>query len=134
MAFVQGDNVVSLFGVSKEVTLWDPEAGKAAHVMYGHTDGARRVAYSADGKVVASGSRDETVRTWDVQSGRPLATFRGHKGYIEGLAVSPDGRWVASSHEPREATKLRRGEANSFKQSPGEVKVWAPRTAQNGGP
>ncbi len=128
VAFVH-ENVVSLLsGVVKEVTVWDPEAGKAAHVLYGHTDGARRVAYSADGKVLASGSRDETVRTWDAQTGRSLATFRGHKGFIEGLAVSPDGRWVASSHEPREATKFRFQQPNSYKPAPGEVKVWDAHT------
>jgi WD40 repeat protein len=126
VAFVQGDNVP--LGSAKDVTLWDPEAGKAAHVLKGHTAGARRVAYSADGTVVASGGRDATVRTWDVHTGRPLATFRGHIGYIEGLAVSSNGRWVASSSEPPELTKSRFGKAHAYKPAPGEVKVWDAHT------
>jgi WD40 repeat protein len=127
LAFVEESTMV-LFRPVKAVTLWDPAAGKAAQVLGGHTDSARRVAYSADGKVLASGSRDQTVWTWDVQTGRPLAIFRDHKGSIEGLAVSPDGRWVASSHEPPELRNLRFGQARSYKPAPGEIKVWDART------
>ena len=128
VAFVH-ENVVSLLsGVVKEVTVWNPEAGKATHVLYGHTDGARRVAYSADGKVLASGSGDETVRTWDVPTGRLLATFRGHKGYIEGLGSVPTAAGWPRRTSLREATKFRFQQPNSYKPAPGEVKVWDART------
>ena len=127
LAFVEGDNKVSLFGAISKVSQWDLATGKAAPSLNGHTNGARRVAYSANGKVLASGARDETARTWDAETGQPFAVFRGHKGWIECLAVSPDGRWVASSSEPPELTKARSGQG-PFREIPAEIKVWDART------
>jgi WD40 repeat protein len=46
----------------------------------GHTDGVTSVAFSPDGKTLASGGKDRAVRLWEVATGKETAIFKGHKG------------------------------------------------------
>jgi WD40 repeat protein len=60
------------------------------------------VAFSPDGRRLATGGERNTVKIWDVQTGEKLQTLEGeHSGEVYALAFSPneDGRWIASAGE-----------------------------------
>ena len=56
------------------------------------------VAFSPDGKWVASGGWDQSTRVWDVLSGREVSRLN-HAGPVSGVAFSPDGKWVVSGSQ-----------------------------------
>jgi WD40 repeat protein len=57
---------------------------------------ALRVAYSPDGKVIATSSAAKTAALWDAASGKKLFTLRGHTDFVGGLAFSPDSSRLAT--------------------------------------
>jgi WD40 repeat protein len=59
------------------------------------------VAFSPDGRRVASGSFDKTVRVWDADTGAELARLDGHGNTVNSVAFSPDGRRIASGSYDR---------------------------------
>src|SRR5262249_50857860 len=74
------------------VCLWSPETGKLVRELVGHEGWVLAVAFSADGRRLASASYDETARLWDVAGGRELRRFAGHEEAVSGVALSPDGK------------------------------------------
>jgi len=64
--------------------------------LKGHTDQVWGVAWSPDGKTIASASYDHTVRLWNANTWMPIATIRGFSDRVNTVAYSPDGRMLAS--------------------------------------
>src|SRR5438067_777201 len=69
---------------------------KLRATLKGHTEAVTSVAYSPDGKTLASGSGDKTIRLWDVQWGKERATLKGHRDYVPSVSFSPHGKTLAS--------------------------------------
>jgi WD40 repeat protein len=62
-----------------------------------HSDSVYGVAWSADGKTLASASRDKTIKLWDATTSKLLKTLTGHSDGIIGVAWNPDGKTLASA-------------------------------------
>ena len=61
-----------------------------------HTDWVNAVAFSHDGKTLASCSQDKSIQLWHVQSYKHIRTFTGHEDGVNAIVFSPDGRTLAS--------------------------------------
>src|SRR5437588_12273568 len=65
------------------------------HFTYqGHSDYVSAVAWSPDGKRIASGSGDHTVQVWDATDGSHVYIYRGHSAAVSTLAWSHDGKYI----------------------------------------
>jgi len=67
----------------------------------GHWSALQGCAISADGRVAASASFDQSLILWDVTTGTALRVLRGHQGAVNACAFSPDGRQLVSASSDR---------------------------------
>src|SRR5262249_29118746 len=72
--------------------------------LKGHNSVVRSVAYSPDGKTLASGSWDYTAKLWDVASGKEQITFKD-EAHFNSIAMTADGKLLASGGDDK-AVKL----------------------------
>jgi WD40 repeat protein len=91
-------------GRGETIQLWDLATGKRLRTLGGHDSTVAVVAFSPDGKLLASGGQDETVRLWRVDTAEELCRLRGHRGAVRSLAFSADGKTLVSASD--DATAL----------------------------
>ncbi|MBH8565372.1 serine/threonine protein kinase [Nostoc sp. CENA67] len=80
--------------------------------LKGHASDVNSVAFSPDGKTLASGSDDKTIKLWNPVTGQEIHTLKGHFEWIWTVAFSPDGKILASGSKDK------------------TIKLWNPTTAE----
>jgi WD40 repeat protein len=90
----RGDSVAIASG--KTASVFDIETGQLQSRPAGHSDFANSVAFSPDGAMIVTSSRDGTARVWDVRSEAMMADLRGHRDSIPTASFINYGRDVVT--------------------------------------
>jgi COMPASS component SWD3 len=88
-------------GTSSTIELW--QEGELIKELAGHSDTVSAIAFSPDGRTLATGSHDKSIKLWDTGSGNLICTFShqlfsgSHRSPVVSLTFSNDSRWLYSS-------------------------------------
>jgi WD40 repeat protein len=95
---VTGDGVP---GGAGAVKVWEVATGKERFVTRGHPEAVLRVAYSPDGKRIASGGLDGVARVWDAVTGKEVFSLPAGQGsYVYDVVFSPDSKTLCLAAVP----------------------------------
>jgi len=111
---VSPDGWLAASAFQDTVDLWDLHRGKRIRTLRGHTNWVSAIAFSPDGKMLATGSLGKTIKLWNLETGEAIAAWVTDRP--SRLAFSPDGAWLASASRYRVW-------ADGVK-SPGGVQIW----------
>jgi WD40 repeat protein len=94
-----GKTLASASGWSRDraIWLWDVATSQVRKRLPVNARFIFSLAYSPDGKLLASGNWDKTVSLWDAVTLEPLPDLTGHKAWISSVAFSPDGKVLATA-------------------------------------
>ena len=95
-----------------QVKVWQLPERRQLVTIEGHNDTVQALAFSPDGKTLATASYDKDIKLWDVATGRDLRTLRDHIDAVYALAYTPDGSRLLSGSADR------------------SVKIWNPETGE----
>jgi WD40 repeat protein/tRNA A-37 threonylcarbamoyl transferase component Bud32 len=76
---------------------WERQRQLHLAPLRGHRWQVNGVAFSPEGKYLASAGADQSVKVWDLSDGRVIRSLEGHTGVVYAVAYSPDGRLLASA-------------------------------------
>jgi len=117
LAFARGTwNEATKAYVADELKVCDAQTGQELLSCKGHTKRIMSVAFSPDGKRLASAGGD--LKIWDAETGKELHDLKGHTGGVMTAAFSPDGKLLASASS---AWQLQQGK---WEKVASEVKIW----------
>ena len=105
--------IVVTGGLDGAIRLWNIETGRCVQTLEGHENWIWQVAFSPDGKTIASCSDDESIRIWDSASGNCVMTLKGHTdGGVWTVDFSHDGKTLISGGQD------------------GSIRIWSLATAE----
>jgi WD40 repeat protein len=91
-----GDGQVLAGSSRKTVKLWDAATGQLRISFTGHSRAISSIAFSSDGRTLATGGHDGAVKLWDVATGHERASLMAHAGGVWSVTFSADGKTLAS--------------------------------------
>lgn len=90
---------IALAGSSRDVKIFATKDGALRHTLVKHTDWVTALAFSPDGKLLASGDRVGNIYLWDPLTGQIVLPLSDHKGSIRALIWRADGKVLATCGE-----------------------------------
>lgn len=91
------DGLHLAIGQLDDVQIWDCSTWSRHQLLQGNLSSTTSVAYSPDGRWVASGSKDRTIRIWDAMTGQQAHRMLGHSNRVISIQFSPDGKSLVSA-------------------------------------
>ncbi len=103
LAFAPNGRMLATGSIPGALMLWDLTAQGSPRRFVGHSNAINTLAFSADGRLLASSGYDDTqvqlpgtIMIWRTSNGERLHNLFGHTKVVTSLAFSGDGRWLAS--------------------------------------
>jgi WD40 repeat protein len=98
VAYSPNGSRLATAGADGLAKVWDAATGELLVTFAEHTDSLHSLAYSPDGRTIATTSdeNDASVKVWDAQTGRMVYSLAGHPVRVWGLAFSPDSRYLVT--------------------------------------
>jgi WD40 repeat protein len=102
---ISPDGQTLAIGSYRKIKVWqisEPHAWKTIkdtpplYTLTGHAHIVSALAISADGKLLVSGSWDQTIKIWHLETGKLIRTLKGHRDQVYAIALSPDETIIAS--------------------------------------
>jgi WD40 repeat protein len=117
-----------------KVWIWDFPADSKPITIAAHTGEIVSIAFSPDGKTVASGSGDSRIKLWDAtNNGKEKLTLRGHVSGVLAVAFSPDGKTLASGGWDKKIHLWDTASGNELAPLPGHnLDIWGIAFSPNG--
>jgi WD40 repeat protein len=90
------DDRILASAAGSDINIFDVQAGTLIKKLSKHDAAVNAVAFSANGRLLASGSDDRTAIIWQIDSGKSKHVLKGHDQTVRAVAFSPDGTLLAS--------------------------------------
>ena len=82
------------------VKIWNLNTAEVPNLLnQGHTAPIHSLSLSQDGKILASGSQDNTIKIWDVAGEKLIKTLKGHTAPVWSVVLSHDGKTLVSGSQ-----------------------------------